>query len=208
MASLMQPREFIKGGENVVANYDWTDIAEGTGLVKFYGCASALSGATTIEYNLLTHQVYSAIIEETTTSSESFDFYTPYFNMPKNVRGTAYLNLAAYIDNSSSMYFEVTFYKNSGGVDTAISSTISSEVVDNERRMAFLKIPLTFTHFKKNDRIKMTLTIVERGTGGGGGGTAGTGIDPMGRDGTLLDSSTYPDLTTQMTLYIPFVIDL
>ena len=49
------PVVYRKSSENVVASYDYTDLAEGTGVVQYYGCKSQVSGATVVftKYNLV-----------------------------------------------------------------------------------------------------------------------------------------------------------
>jgi predicted acyl esterase len=200
----MQKREFIAGGENVVASYNWTDIAEGTGKVLFYGCADGISGS--FVYNLLTSAVYSSEREGSTTTAKTWDFYSAPFNLPKNIKGTAYLNCCGYIDASSTMGLTVKLYHYRNGTSTAISSSILSEVV-SAIHMLLIKIPITaLTHFKKGDQIRLEITVTEFGAG-----TAAIGYEPKGVAApNYINAATMATyhVTPELHLYIPFMIDL
>ena len=45
MVNPMNKKSFIKTGEAAVATYEYTDIANGTGIVEFLGGGMSISGA-------------------------------------------------------------------------------------------------------------------------------------------------------------------
>ena len=115
------PRKFRKTGEKAIATFDAYDLDEGTGITKFTGFKSFEDA---VESGELSSQdtVYSSDIETTTSTvalttswvayiDEDFDIAP--FNVPKIVKGVAYVNFtgsARAVSNSSNMweYYKAT----------------------------------------------------------------------------------------------------
>lgn len=194
------PQEFISGGEGIVASYDWTDIAEGSGKVLFYGSAVSTSAATT--YALLTNQTYSVTIDVNCPGATlTLDFYTPAFNLPKIVAGTAYIVSCTEADGAGNVAFQFKLYR--GGADVANISNSITSISNTAARTSTTPIPLTQTNIKKGDMIHLVAIMTRTG-----GTTHYMGIDPMNRDGTSITPSTELNATTKLLVYIPFRIDL
>ena len=204
-------RTYRKEGEGGIASYDWTDIAEGTGLVTFYGCSDAISGATT--YSLINNSsIYSdsAALElvRDTEGSTTISFDTPKFNLPRIVKGTAYFSAAFRIDTTPGQtYLRLQLNKLNGSVATPISSFIKSSqkyfsVADNG--MYFVKMPISGANvIKAGEQIRLTLELTR-----GGAGIAAVAFDPANRDAAYITPSTQPKLTSRMRVFIPFRIDI
>lgn len=149
-------------GAPAIATYDFVDLASGTGVVTYYG---AVTKDPTAEYVLLETQSYSAqretIQNGVGTNTVNFDL-TP-FNMPRTAKGTAKVSCAVY-NQTDVRYATVTaqLKKISGADVTNISSAIVSEQVTgtaNMIKMVLLELPLTQTHFKRGEILRLSIGI-------------------------------------------------
>jgi len=200
----MIPLRFRKSSEGALANYDFVDIAEGTGVVIFYGGATETSAGITYLFSKNAfYSEYTTIIFGVGTNTRNFD--TGVFNLPKAIKGTAYFSVGLYTQSGgANAYLKVTVQKSSGGAITNCSSQISSATINGNGayNMLMIPIPLTTTHFKKGDFLRVevsavnSLNAIEYGT------------DPMGRPGTYLTGAVLNTMTTKMQLYMPFQLDL
>ncbi len=194
--------EVYQGGQRQIASYDFTDIAEGTGVVDFYGFSENLSGSTLL--TLGKTSLYSADIQSAGTS---WTFNAPAFNFPKIVKGTALIRFSAALTGAqnSTMNFDVAIQKVSGGAVSAIGSASTathtrSAAGSGTTAMNYtIPISCTHTHFKIGDNLRIVFT----------GHTTGTAInlghDPANRDTSEMTAVTNP---TKMECFIPFRIDL
>lgn len=194
---------YKKASEAAIASYSYTDIAEGTGVVVFNGFKTTPSPY----YKLGTNPPYSEEISTLngTDTPTVMDFDLTPFNLPKIVRGTAYVSLGIGKAETGSVSVTCQVYKVSAAT-TAISSARVSKVVvsASSPEMSLVNIPLTQTHFKIGDILRLKMTLTNAGwTGGGDYGELGH--DPAGRDGTYI---TGTNVTTQLKFYCPFRIDL
>lgn len=197
------PKVYAKMGQNAIASYDYTDIAEGTGVIDFLGFTTVISGATL--RHLGTKTVYSANIEPIFATATTYNFDLTTFNYPKIAKGTAYIGFSRYwagtINHKLNIYF--TIQKVSEGIATNIGSVQTAEFTsDGNPSIAhyLLNASLTTTHFKRGDILRLTIYAVHPS------GTLYIGTDPANRDGSLVTpAATYP---TKLEVYIPFKIDL
>jgi hypothetical protein len=200
------PVAFPIPGESAIASYNYTDIAEGTGVVSFYGAQTYDTTATT-KYILTTESITSNN-PEILNPSGVYSFNVTAFNMPKTIKGTAYLSFGRYMNAIGGTIYTVDakLQKDSGGTVTDCSNTFRSDSLNANGiwKMSLMAIPLTQTHFKKGDILRLYLTI-----NGPGNGEWAFGCDPTGRSGTYITSAlTAPSMTTKMTLNVPFKLDL
>ena len=82
------PLKYRNVSEQVIASYDFTEIAEGTGIVEYQGLTIGEGGSKT--YILTTESIWSDNIETTgsaSTTSFDIDFDLTPFNLPRTVRG-------------------------------------------------------------------------------------------------------------------------
>lgn len=200
------PVNFPIPGESSIASYNYTDIAEGTGIVSFYGAIAGVYPGTlaNLSFILTTNQVYSE--EPTRISPGAMTFKLAAFNTPKTIKGTAYASIPIYEASAGEYYVKVQVQKDSGGSVSNCSSEISGTPINGNgaHKMDLIPIALTTTHFKKGDILQIVVTPT-----GGGAGDEEIGIDPQGRAGNYINSSlTSPPMTTQMKFFIPFKLDL
>lgn len=212
---------------NFIASYSYTDIAEGTGVQKFYLAVSEDSSGN--DYNLLTQEVYSDEIEliedggytasANFTKMQDIDFDLSAFNKPKTIGGTGYFTFSTGELTSCSAGQEVLYYfifkvrKYSGTTESEIASAQSKEYGFGyeasptiRAETAFFPITIPNTHFKRGDILRLTIEIWARGEPNvNGAGTFTIGVDPQNRDGTYINPSTDdPTTTTQCLFYCPF----
>jgi len=217
------PINFPLPSESAVASYDYTDVAEGTGVTIFN-----LVGAT--GDNILTKEtVYADKIEEeiaiTDTTSEyvkvfDVDYDLSAFNMPKTIEGTGLVNFSQYGsgsgDETSCWYFTIVVKKYDGSTETTIgtvnSSTLSATGNHLTTNLELLPITLSKTHFAIGDILRVTVEGYIKYTGFLSGGPnklkIGIGQDPMNRDGKYLTPSSDDEMITASKIYIPFKLDL
>lgn len=181
------PISFPIPTERGVVSYDYTDIAAGVGIVTYYLSATANNAGTT--YCLSDFALPVGGGGGTMPTVET-DFDLNSFKIPRYVSGTAYL--AGWLDYAAGDAFVWTaqLKKVSGGVETDISSLITSNSMNYDQEMS-LAIPLTSTHFKIGDTLRLTTTKTA-------GGTGNLKMDP-----TSLYSVLDP-----MKLYVPFKLEL
>ena len=204
------PTQFRRGGETAVASYSFTDIAEGTGVVHFYGFNQRDN--TAISYHLTTDSSFNSYLIETEASSSptTYSFNANDFNLPKVIKGSAVVSFHGALDTSAgssgTLYYTITVQKVSGGVVTdlgsAITNTLSRSTAGISLQRFVVVFSLTQTHFKIGDNLRIKCVL----TGSGTGAKFFTGMDPAGKEGTKIQpSSTAP---TTFDVYIPFKIDL
>jgi hypothetical protein len=144
-APLMEKKSFIKEGEPTIASYDWTDIADGTGVIEFYGGGIA-DNTPTFKF-LFDSRVFrtTGIIEFATATGTSgfatyasqsggaasniklidLTFQTKPLNIPRRIGGNCYFEIPAilvqrFADNSTSMYFKIKLYVSDGTTDVLL----------------------------------------------------------------------------------------
>lgn len=181
---------------NVLANYDFVDIASGTGYITFY------VGRTTDLYLLSNITYYSnSMTESGSTSSGTyvllFDHdYDVVLNRPLDIKGKGIINLPMLFTSGANFtsYFTLKLRKWDGVTETDICSNDSDTwtgIITYVMGCIDLDIPLT--HFKIGETLRLTVE-------GYGKSTAGTNTlkyahDPMARtagwDGTGTVSSKF-----------------
>jgi len=208
-------------------NYDYTDIAAGTGIQRYY--AASLSGANfTTSQNILTDQVirggqtcYVKYYDPAGTGWESlpavnFDLY---FNLPRIIKGNAVVNITtgcnAYTDGGNQeTKATIVLQKYDGTTATDIISGVTSiQKNDNIPAQAYASrqhsviMAVPKTKFKRGEYLRMSVRQEVKNNSGdpmywGFGidpyNTADVGNDPTGR--RLIFASE----ATILTLDLPF----
>lgn len=188
-------------GERSLTNYNYVDVAAGTGTVIFNGFAS--EDSVGYGYHLSSSEPTSAYVEG---SSASYTINTSAFNLPQTIRGTGWLGFSwAFVTvGAATAYITCTVAAVSGGVPTTIASgttaTITHGGAATTIKRALLDLSFTETIIKAGDSIRLTMAITASA------GTVYLAFDPAGRDGTVITpAATYP---TELQLEIPFKLDL
>lgn len=212
-----------------IASFNYTDIAEATGIVAFYGAvhtsgSSAYPPADQTAYYLTTATPYSnqVIVSGATiagggqgyvSSNNNFDIT---FNRPQNIKGYAYLMIslgATRPAGGSNPYIWVSGANiQNSTTSTIISDTINSQALEqvttSKSKTMLMRFDMTGTpkHFKAGETLRLHFDVW--GTGGSTAGLnyGGYGADPQDRDDP--DGNTLANtVTTQLTLYVPFLLN-
>lgn len=216
--------EFRQSGLPSITSYTFTDIAEGTGIVAFYGCDTYEEGAR--DYILTTNTPYSnnkftGIIASGTGAETLLDLdFDVTFNIPKVVKGNVYANVTwvsghtttANKEGVSFIDFNVIHYD--GTTETqlanATSESITSTSTTTETKTAFVKANVaTAKQFKKGDTLRLNIQLKQT-SGGSGGHEVTLFHDPQNRTVTATSGSSAIDETpdtTSLIFYVPFQID-
>lgn len=207
------PVTFRNTGENIIASYDWYDAGLGAGYKKFYAACSVASGAavastSAVAQYYLTSQPVDSDYEQKSlsvndgTSEVDFDLE---FQNPQIVKGEALVNYSV-AQNTGTTHTTFTFYHvNLAGTETQIGQTLTSDTSEGEafevRRLA--KITLAKTHFAIGEKLRINVSFFTNAT------TATIWFDPGSRE-TLTEGGGAGTIVigTDMTIYIPFRIDL
>jgi hypothetical protein len=213
---------------NVLATYDYTDIAQGRGIILFKAFTSNTEGTT--GYHLGTEDIYSSDIE---IASIDFTVGAPYtkvldkdfdltpFNLPRTIKGTAIISACFCLVNSGGgsttryAYLIFKIRKYSGSTESEIASgqtdtvTYAGDSESNTISLVTMPITIPQTHFKKDDVLRLTIEGWGRVDGSSTQkGKLYIGTDPMNRDGdNIKPSSDDPTSITKLNLYCPFRLD-
>lgn len=203
---------------SAIVSFDFTDISEGTGIVRYKGFISSTDGGN--ESRLSTVDLYSADIE---TSADlqgegsfrkdiDLDFDLSAFNLVKTIRGTAIINATLQLHEVGAAtiqgYIIARIKKNDVEIASGQSETIQTTTDVSKVMPILVSIPPK-TQFKKGDVLRVTIEGWGKSTAGTAGDTITIGHDPQNRDGTRIKPSTdSPTTTTNIDFYIPFDLDL
>lgn len=221
------PVSFPIPGESAIVSYSYTDILEGTGVVVFNGASMVLnasppgtSNANPV-YLLTTQQPYSSTISTGATIPDTswnkvvdIDFDVV-FNMPKTIKGNAFVTCTIGGGNGSSGangFYYAKLRKYDGSTETEIASAASECFQMNgstySGKVTLTKIVVPLTHFKKGETLRLTIELW------GAKVAAGTqnfyiGHDPQDRTFSNLgvDADGNPNPTT-LKFYCPFKLEL
>ena len=204
------PLNFPIPSEGAIASYDFLDIATGLGFVRYLGLVG--QEGLTKTYTLSPESLHSRITytDRSGAGTTTISFDTSVFNLPRTAKGTAIFSCARFFTTTEPKRLTVTVQKVDAQSNvTSISSGISSDHDDGAlnvtvgAKMIMLKIPLTQTQIKKGEKIRIKCDlVVDSGTG-----TFEIGHDPKNQNGSSLNLTTYPGVTTVMTFLMPFKIE-
>lgn len=191
----------------VVATFDFVDIAENTGVVRYFGIHS--KEQTTDQYSLIRNTVASNDRELVTAGADAdfdIDFDTSVFALARTAKGTAYVNISGFAETSSgtqTLIITATVRHWDGSTETdigsAISETISIGPTNTLQKRLLLKIVLTDKIFKVGDTLRLNIV----GTADGGTGSTGFGHDPKERAAANLTT-----ISTSLEFFMPFELQL
>jgi len=192
------PISFPVPTEPAIASYNYTDVAEGTGVIIFDGYNTE-DNAGTITTRLSSNPISSATIESSFTAGVgTLNYDLTVFNSPRTIKGTATVALSAIAVGGTATMRAYIKKVAVGGAVTSLGDNTGG-VITLTPKHDVINIPLTQTHFAKGDTLRLTLTS-----------TYVTdciiGNDPLNRNGaSVTPSSTFP---TTLKIAIPFKLDL
>ena len=200
-----------------IASYDYTDIAEGTGVSKFYFFNSIDSAGT--DYGITTDSsIYSSEAKVSgaptgTPANKVIDVdFDLALNFPKNVKGKMIFQLFTDVTSNTTGNLDGAYAigrlsKVSGGTESVLYTVTSDTRNDlgnsgaTKRYLWNMELDVTTTqHFKRGDTLRITIELW--GYLATGTGTFGLMIDPVNR------SAAVDDLPANSNVHIPFRLDL
>lgn len=215
---MVVPLHYRKNTEQAIATYNFTDIANNTGIVRYYP-AKTSSGAI-----LAIAQIYSNDIETRSNQishayvlANNIDFDIN-FNAPRTLRGLATINVPIGFQATSSTRTHRTFasfalYKVTDGAETLIQSASSAVFTAVSTSTSSKHTKMTTTDFnisspvliRANDTLRLRLQQYGLETTGPVAFEASFAVahDPKNRAGVLI-----ADIDTNIFLDLPFRIDL
>ena len=211
-----------------IASYNYSDVAEGTGAIIFYGWTSNASGA--VSYTLTGQSLYSndtyteaGITEVAHAKVIDVDFDTT-FNMPKNLKGKikAFMTIGAgradaVGDSEANIYVILKARKYDGTTETELGEVRSDNFngAGSGTLYGYTTIALqinisSIIHFKKGETLRMTIEVYGKRNGTN---TSNAVLlhDPKNRiaDGDIPSpQTTYPAKTSVVEFHVPFILDL
>jgi len=144
-----------------IISFNFTDIAEGTGSVRYFLIQYQTSAGTT--YGLTRQADRTANISTTPGGTVEYDLDLPPFNLPKVVKGTAVFGVGGDKGNGV-LSFVVTLKKLSGSTETDVTSAITSAAGGVGEDWFIFEMPCTQTHFKIGDILRLNISVVASGT--------------------------------------------
>jgi len=191
------------GGENVIASYDYYDIAEGTGIKEFitYADIDASGAHKRLGTEVFTSYVnrvsgaYVGCVSGAYTKIMDLDFSLSPFNYPKIIDGTAQVECHSYVHQASpatcsGVYVVAGIKKN----DDIVASMADKHIAypANEYR-TFLAVDIPRTNYRKGDILKLNIRSYA----------------DVKLSGALLQGVLLSDPSgSSAHVYIPFKIDL
>jgi len=202
---------------NVIASYNYTDIAEGTGTVIFY--LLTIRDDDSQKYVLTNQQISSTSSDNNFRKgigadpapgrTESITFDLSPLNVPKTIRGNFYASIsyAAAAAESSSVGFEINYIKlykvdvdsNTtelfSDTNTTASVDIETTSTDGEGAYYITGGNISRTHLKKGEYIRLIINVTATNLSNQGG-TGYILTDPAG--------SEYGGISGASKIYVPF----
>ena len=202
-----------------IASYNYTDIADGTGIRSFYLSNTLLSGNVS-SYILTQNTLYSHLPEISGNTASTglisdLDFDLTAFNFPQDIKGTAQVNIPhifATGGGTGTGYLQVFLRKWDGTTETEIVSATSVTLSNSSAdRYVSHNIPLpitTLVHFAEGDTLR--LTVQQWIATSTGNNRWAYGCDPIDRTGNnyMKTVNLASADTLQSTVHIPFRIDI
>ena len=202
--------------ERILANYDYTDIAAGSGYVKYFLFAEEDENG--FNYHIQEKAKWSS---KTTlahslgaSGDESTEFITGTFKRSQVIEGIALFNCTFNFKGSfggpNHGKMSIELYHYDGSTSTQIGNTWTSETLsetqgDDESIIIMAQINCPKTNFKMGDQLKIKIISTYSGSDVG---SFEYGISPQNRDGSRIKPSTSSNVTTVFNTEIPFKIDL
>ena len=203
-------------GEGAVASYDFTEIANGLGIVDFNGFSTNSGGVES--FHLTNGSPFSNLVDTSGSltgaagTTLEFDFDSSPFNLPRSIRGDTSVVLSWKVTNntsSNSNFVYATLNKLDGTTETLLSTTsgaiLDSGIGARTNTLSFNGVPKT--HFKKGEQVRLTVGI-QVVTAGNDPKRGFFAFDPQNRDGFNISPSTDSSSTSKLIMSLPFDIDL
>jgi hypothetical protein len=199
----------------LIASYNYTDVAEGTGVLRLYPFLAGTDAGDLFYMN--SNPIYSRVVwyggseivkDGTYHTSINETFSLSAFNTPKTIKGTAMLSFTGGTSSTGSPNYYAKFTISIMKNGVSIADEISPEIIEGERIVLPMIVPET--HFKKGDILQIQIIGEGKRATSADRFRVIIGVDPMNRE----DTTTYPygpsakGLPSIFTADIPFRIEI
>jgi hypothetical protein len=179
-------------------NYDFVDIANGTGYETYYLIESEDSGGK--DYHLTPQTDYSNSVMISITSGASpsdIDYDLSPFVFPRTINGTALISLSIRGSNNITPTYAVYLYRWDGTTETQLGTAQLTTAALTGNIMLYFRIDIDNEIIPAGQQLRCRVVLTNAT-----GTAAQYGIDPAGRTDAGLD------ITTQSKIHIPYKLDL
>lgn len=213
-------------------NYDYYDVANGTGYQIFYGAScnntAYITSSTKINSESRKTMASSANLSTTYAAIQNVNFDIT-FNTAKNIKGDIMVNVPIGIQNRDGgdagfyMYGVVRVYHYDGATETQLGSTATSKEVLGDivnlarlsNNFCFKITQATIKHFKAGETLRVNIITYFKASAINYACAYGFAHDPSGRYdkgeavGSYSDAKIIDDTdTTTLSIHVPFVINI
>jgi len=137
----------------VLANFDFTDIANGTFIQTYYGL---VTNQTTPEFFLSSQMDYGKEVRDETNDPTEYDLTA--FTIPQTVKGVGSINFHGEMSGGGSTTYLARLYHVDGVSSVATAITASIESISNSADIQILlRLPITEKLFQAGDILRLTL---------------------------------------------------
>lgn len=222
-------KKVIQPSGSQLVNYNYVDVADGKGIIVFYGASTNSDGVTINDfssgaYALTTSPIYSNDIVAkhlaTTVAAgniekqQDVDFDAT-FNLPRVIDGTAYIIVGHGVDNNDAGDSITNFMQarikhvTAGGTETELAVASGAGIITvgstTDSQTVCLKLDVPNTEFAAGQTLRVTMEQWIENIAATGSFIS-FGMDPQARaDPNSIISAS--DLT-KLECHIPFVFDI
>jgi len=198
----MLPKKFSGSQESATASYDYFDIANGSGMVRFY--LGYVSASYVMSQSLFYSGACGSTNNVTTTPAKVLDLdFDLLLNKPLSIKGTLIANCPLYIQ-AGSVYFIIKLRKWDGTTETEICEGTSNTLAGSAVwRVCAAMSTVPATTFKAGEYLRVTIEVW--GTASSGSQQARIGHDPMNLTDTIWTTASS---ISQSSVQIPIRIDI
>ena len=150
-----QISNLFQAQSQVIASYEYTDIATNTGYLTFYLIKPTGGNLLSQSANITGYNMY--LENDSTTST-----FQVQIKKPLVVEGDCFVQLA--LDTSSNSTISCSLVKNSGGTETTIGTSGNQNVNSTNKAKYAWRISCTKTYFKRNDYLYFKVTSNQNNT--------------------------------------------
>lgn len=202
MVAKFKNKSFLRNAEGVIASYDYTDIAEGTGIIKFYGGKYAVDATPANDQYRLNSNIIlpSSTSTSLSTGTNEFDFDVT-FNSSRIIGGTGYIQIPVYIQSTGTITPKVTIIHYDGTTETTLVAQITMVTLSGTASAfeSVLKFTVPQTHFKKGETLRVNLVLES---------TTSSLPNSLNHNPLANQTSTYTNTGGALAVYTPFDLDL
>ncbi len=154
------PKTYRKSRDPILANFDWTDIAAGTGYEDYFLIESEDSGDK--DHHLTSQHDYSnSVFIQASNSTSDLDYDLTPFVFPRTLNGTVLISLPLWAAGEVTPVFTAELYRWDGSTETQIGSTITyaPNLLATTPIMIYLRMPIVNALIPAGETLRFRLVM-------------------------------------------------